>query len=74
MKKTYIQFRFNSAFISRHDGNEQTCYYREKKVPLLHSVFLMFLYALLYALQRFLDNLLHGHGGVLFKQRLDNLG
>lgn len=29
MKKTYIQFRFNSAFISRHDGNEQFALYAD---------------------------------------------
>ena len=32
----------HSKGIARHDGNEQTCYYREKKVPLLHSVFFYF--------------------------------
>ena len=29
MKKTYIQFRFNSAFISRHDGNEHFALYAD---------------------------------------------
>ena len=29
MKKTYIQFSFNSAFVSRHDGNEQFALYAD---------------------------------------------